>query len=387
MIQITDKSKCCGCTACASICSHQAITMKPDALGFLYPVVDEDKCTDCGLCEKVCAFHADYDKSSNLLEPDVYAARHKKKEEIERSRSGAMFVAVSDWVLAQGGVVYGAGYADHFRVVHKRATRCQERDEFRGSKYVQSDLNDVFLQVAKDLKDGMLVLFTGTPCQTSGLRSFLKSKRVNTEKLYLVDIVCHGVPSPYYWRDYLAYIEKKQGKKVTSVNFRDKSQLGWAAHKESFTFDNGITYTYTYTYTFYQHIMFRRSCGACHFTNLQRPSDLTLADFWGWQKVDASINADDKGVSLVLVNTIKGQELFDAIKHEMDYIKTDTIKCLQPNLQYPSEIHPMRDSFEKDYQKRGFVYVAKKYGDLGWRYKMRRLKQKCRTAIRLMIGR
>lgn len=387
MIRITDKSQCCGCTACASICAHKAISMQPDALGFLYPVIDESKCIDCGLCEKVCTFHPNYDKSFNLPEPDVYAARHKKMEEIERSRSGAMFVAVSDWILSQGGVVYGAGYTDHFRVVHKRATNEQERDEFRGSKYVQSDLNNAFIQAANDLKKGLIVLFTGTPCQTSGLRSFLKQKRIKTENLYLVDIVCHGVPSPFYWRDYLAYIEKKQGKKVCNVNFRDKTQLGWAAHKESFTFDKGVTYTYTYTYTFYQHIMFRRSCGECYFTNLQRPSDLTIADFWGWQKVDASFNKDDKGVSLVLVNTTKGRDLFESVKYQMNYIQTDTTTCLQPNLQHPSEIHPLRDSFERDYQKHGFVYVAKKYGDLGWRYKMRRLKQKCRTAIRLLIGR
>ena len=386
MIQITDKSQCCGCTACAGICAHQAITMKPDALGFLYPVVDVNKCTDCGLCEKVCSFHPDYDKSSNLLEPDVYAARHKKMEEIERSRSGAMFVAVSDWVLAQGGVVYGAGYADHFRVVHKRATNKKERDEFRGSKYVQSDLNDVFLQISKDLKEGLLVLFTGTPCQTSGLRSFLNLKRVKTEKLYLVDIVCHGVPSPFVWRDYLDYVEKGGAENCCAVNFRDKSVLGWTAHKESFQFCHHKATLGTYTHLFFEHIMFRRSCGECHFTNLRRPSDLTLADFWGWQKVDASFNADDKGVSLVLINTPKGQELFNTIKHQMNYIQTDTIQCLQPNLQHPSEIHPMRDSFENDYQKHGFVYVAKKYGDLGWRYKMRRFKQKCRTAIRLLLG-
>lgn len=384
MIKIVDKSQCCGCTACASICKHKAISMQPDRLGFLYPIVDEAKCTDCGLCEKVCAFHADYDKSFNLQTPDVYAVRHKRMDEIERSRSGAMFVAVSDWVLAQGGVVYGAGYAEHFRVIHKRAVTLQERDEFRGSKYVQSDLNDVFCQVTKDLQKGRIVLFSGTPCQTSGLHSFLGVKRVDVKNLFLVDIVCHGVPSPYYWRDYLAYIEKKKGKTVSAVNFRDKSKLGWAAHKESFTFDDGVTYTYTYT--FYQHIMFRRSCGKCHFTNFQRPSDLTLADFWGWQKVDSSFNADDKGVSLVLVNSAKGRLLFDVVKEQVNYIKTDTAKCIQPNLQHPSEIHPLRDAFESDYQKHGFVYVAQKYGDLGWRYKVRRLKQKCRTAVRLLIG-
>lgn len=387
MIQITDKSNCCGCTACVSICAHGAIAMQPDVLGFLYPIVDVSRCTDCGLCEKVCSFHPNYDKSLNLPTPDVYATRHKKIEEIENSRSGAMFVAVSDWILSQGGTVYGAGYTDHFRVVHKRAATSQERDEFRGSKYVQSDLNDVFLRVANDLKKGLVVLFTGTPCQTSGLRSFLGLKRISTARLYLVDLVCHGVPSPYYWRDYLAYIEKKKGKRVLAVNFRDKSKLGWVAHKESFRFDDGVTYTYTYTYTFYQHIMFRRSCGKCHFTNFQRPSDLTIADFWGWEKVDTSFNADNKGVNLVLVNTAKGQELFNSVKNKINYIQTDITKCLQPNLQYPSEIHPLRESFEEDYQKHGFVYVAQKYGDLGWRYKMRRLKQKCRTAIKLLVGR
>ena len=236
MIRITDKAKCCGCTACASICPHDAISMQPDALGFLYPVVDESKCTDCGLCEKVCAFHENYDKSQNLPEPLAYAARHKDMREVETSRSGAAFIALSDWVLRLGGVVYGAGYADHFRVVHKRATSREERDEFKGSKYVQSDLNTVFRQVKKDLKDGLTVLFSGTPCQTSGLASYV-GKRLR-ENLYLVDIVCHGVPGPYLWRDYLAYLEKKQGSRICWVNFRDKQEYGWAAHRETFKFVN-----------------------------------------------------------------------------------------------------------------------------------------------------
>ena len=237
MIRITDKAKCCGCTACASACPHDAITMRPDALGFLYPVVDETKCTDCGLCEKVCSFHENYDKSLNLPEPLVYAARHKDMREVETSRSGAAFIAISDWILNQGGVVYGAGYADHFRVVHKRATTRKERDEFKGSKYVQSDLNTVFRQVKKDLKDGLLVLFSGTPCQTSGLSSYI-GKRLR-ENLYLVDIVCHGVPGPNLWRDYLAYLEEKQGDRICWVNFRDKQEYGWTAHHETFKFVNG----------------------------------------------------------------------------------------------------------------------------------------------------
>lgn len=234
MIQITDKSQCCGCTSCSSICTHDAITMQPDALGFLYPVVDKNKCVDCGLCEKVCAFNDHYDTSLNLSQPDAYAARHKDMKEVETSRSGAAFIAISDYVLENGGVVYGAGYTDHFRVVHKRAATKEERDEFKGSKYVQSDLTGVFRQVKQDLKDGLTVLFSGTPCQTAGLNSYIGKKlRVN---LILVDIVCHGVPGPYIWRDYIAYLEKKQGNKICWVNFRDKQKFGWKAHYETFEF-------------------------------------------------------------------------------------------------------------------------------------------------------
>ncbi len=237
MIHINNKADCCGCTACASVCSHEAITMKPDALGFLYPEVDEDKCVGCGLCDKVCAFNDNYDKSLNLPQPDAYAARHKDMGEVMTSRSGAAFIAISDRILEKGGVVYGAGYTDHFRVTHKRATTKEERDEFKGSKYVQTDLRGVFKQVKKDLKEGMLVLFSGTPCQTSGLASYV-GKRLR-ENLFLVDIVCHGVPGPYLWRDYIAYLEKKEGSEICWVNFRDKQEFGWRAHKETFKFVKG----------------------------------------------------------------------------------------------------------------------------------------------------
>lgn len=237
MIKISDPKDCCGCTACASICAHDAITMEPDALGFLYPKVDESKCVDCGLCEKVCQFNDNYDRSLNLEQPIAYAARHKDIDEVMRSRSGAAFVAISDYILEQGGVVYGAGYKDHFRVAHKRATTKEERDEFRGSKYVQSDLTGVFLQVKEDLKNGLTVLFSGTPCQTAGLNSFIGKKL--RENLILVDIVCHGVPGPFVWRDYVAYLEKKQGDEIVVVNFRDKELYGWKAHKESYVFKMG----------------------------------------------------------------------------------------------------------------------------------------------------
>lgn len=379
MIKINNPADCCGCTACASICAHDAITMKPDALGFLYPEVDKDKCVDCGLCEKVCAFNDHYDTSMNLEKPLAYGARHKDMNEVETSRSGAAFIAISDYILEQGGVVYGAGYTDHFRVVHKRATTKEERDEFKGSKYVQSDMTGVFRQVKQDLRDGLTVLFSGTPCQTSGLNSYV-GKRLR-ENLFLVDIVCHGVPSPYMWRDYIAYLEKKQGSPIVWVNFRDKQKYGWAAHHETFKFKNGGG-KMSFTYLFYKHVMFRKSCGICHFANTNRPSDITIADFWGWEKTDKHFNSDDKGCSLVLINTDKGRKLFEAVKNRMDIVSAELENCIQPNMIHSSEIHPKRDLFEKDYTQRGFKYVYFKYGEDGWRYKVRLLKKKIRKLLK-----
>jgi coenzyme F420-reducing hydrogenase beta subunit len=381
MIQITNKADCCGCTACASVCAHHAINMEPDAMGFLYPKVDTDKCTECGLCEKVCAFNPNYDRSLNLPEPQIYAARHKDMHEIETSRSGAAFIAISDYVLEQEGVVYGAGYTDHFRVVHKRATNKEERNEFKGSKYVQSDLRDIFPQVKADLKQGLTVLFSGTPCQTAGLASYI-GKRLR-EKLILVDIVCHGVPAPYIWRDYLAYLEKKYKQPIVEVNFRDKSRIGWNGHIESFIFQDGSKKEFnTYTYLFYRHIMLRPSCSKCHYTNFNRPSDFTLADYWGWEKLSPYFNKDNKGCSLLLINSEKGLEIFEKRKEELDYLATTQELCIQPNLQHPSKFNIQWIKFEKLYKKQGFAAVAKRYGSLGWRYILRQKKQAIKQYIR-----
>lgn len=334
--------------------------MEPDAMGFAYPAVDEALCTECGLCEKVCSFKDDYDVSLNLPEPVAYGARQKDLDEVMRSRSGAVFAAISDYILDIGGVVYGAGYEEHFRVVHKRVESKKERDELRGSKYVQSDMNTVFLQVRKDLKEGRTVLFSGTPCQTSGLSSFVgKALRKN---LLLVDVVCHGVPSPNVWRDYLKYLEDKQGVPVIGVDFRDKRKFGWAAHREGIYYEGEIkTYPGWYSRVFCQCLMFRPSCSKCHFCNIRRPSDITLGDFWGWQKQDADINRDDRGLNLVLLNTEKGKEYFNAIKGVLQHIPADFENYRQPNLIHPTVFHRESKRFEKDYVKYGFGYVFNKH--------------------------
>lgn len=345
MIQIKDKADCCGCTACASRCPKNAITMEPDTLGFKYPKVDLDKCIDCGLCEKVCAFNDNYDKSLNLKEPEIYAARHKDIHEIETSRSGAAFIAISDYILENGGIVYGVGYKDHFRVAHKRATTKEERNEFKGSKYVQSDLDGIFRQVKEDLKQGNTVLFSGTPCQTAGLNSYIGKKF--RENLVLVDIVCHGVPSPYIWQDYLTYLENKYKSKIIKVNFRDKSRIGWSGHIESFVFANKNKVELdVFKYLFGKNIMLRSSCGSCVFTNFNRPSDITIGDYWGWEKISKDFNDDNKGCSLLFINTIKGQILLNKISNNLFLLKSDKEKSVQPNLESPSVLDKKNTDFK-----------------------------------------
>lgn len=386
MITISDKSNCSGCTACKSICGKQAISMKSDALGFKYPIVDINKCVECGLCEKVCAFNEFYLTPDNFSQPYAFAARNKSIEEVEKSRSGGLFAAISDYVLDNDGVVYGAGYDSSFRVLHKRATDKNQRDELRGSKYVQSDMGTIFLDVARDLKNDLIVLFSGTPCQTAGLSSFLRLRKIKLDNLIICDIVCHGVPAPNIWSDYLKYIQHREGGKITKVNFRDKQRYGWTAHRESFEIDN-TTYT-TYTTTFYQHIMFRPSCGKCYYSNLRRTGDITLADYWGWQKTNPDINIDDKGVSLIFVNTNKGKILIERIKDRLILYPAKLEDCLQPNLQHPTQPHPKSADFAKDYESIGFEKTMKKYGFIGWKVDLKniigRIRAFCGKIMRIL---
>jgi coenzyme F420-reducing hydrogenase beta subunit len=357
--------------------------MKPDDLGFFYPEVNSTLCTDCGACNTVCAFQNGYNAENNLNTPLVFAARHKNMQEIETSRSGAMFIAVSDYVLEKDGIVYGVGYSEHFRVVHKRAITKEGRDEFKGSKYVQSDLSDIFPLIKQDLIRGYTVLFSGTPCQTAGLASFLR--KIDKTNLILVDIVCHGVPSPYVWNDYLKYIEKKNKDIVEKVDFRDKL-LGWNTHFESFTFKNRRKIIkQTYSDLFGKCIMFRSSCGNCKYTNTIRPSDITIADYWGWEKLDAEFNKDNKGCSLVFVNTKKGESIWDDVKDQVNYLPSDLSRCLQPNLQAPSILSKDAANFKELYIKKGFLAVAKRYGNLGWNYKINKIKLFIKRLIKKVI--
>jgi len=381
MPELKTGKDCCGCTACESICARYAINMVPDSLGFKYPKIDPEKCVECGLCEKVCQFNSNYQTPNNFDSPIPYGVRLKDINEVMKSRSGGAFVAFSDWVLEQGGVIYGVGYKDHFVVSHKRATTPEERDEFRGSKYVQSDLEGIFPMVKHDLKADKWVMFSGTGCQVQGLKAYIPKHL--QEKLVTVDIVCHGVPGPKIWQDYIKHIENKEKKVVIDVDFRNKKDFGWKDHRETFTLIDPITTTTTttYTYIFYNHIALRPSCGNCHFCNLKRPGDLTLADFWGWEKTGSNINEDNKGLSLVLVNTAKGEKIFSTISNKCIVFKTDLIQCIQPNLKNPTPLHINSDYFQQDYERRGFEYILRKYGNVGWKYKKRILVKRIKREL------
>lgn len=380
-----DKSKieCCGCTACANICTHKAITMVPDELGFVYPKINNDLCVDCGLCVEVCQFKEDYRYANGPENITVLAVRCRDIKELAFSQSGGMFYALSEKILDDGGVVYGAGYAEHCRVIHKRAVTKQERDDLRKSKYVQSDMQDVFIQVREDLKAGKQVLFSGTPCQVSGLKSFVSSRL--HPLLFTVDLVCHGVPSPFVWRDYLKYMEKRLGEEILVSNFRDKS-FGWSSHIETLKTANYKISKRIFSSVFYAHIVLRDSCFHCPYTNLKRVSDITIGDFWGW--TDKHIEfADNKGISLVLINSVKGKKLFDSIQDNLYIIESNTKECLQPQLLHPSRPHKQMKYLRHCYIEHGFEYMARRCAAMGWRFYLKETVVYLKKIIKYIIGR
>ena len=367
MLTYKKKELCAGCTACMSICPHDAIRMQADRKGFLYPMTDEELCTDCGLCQKICPFQDGYSIKGNYAQPKVYAAKHRDNNVRMHSSSGGMFTALSDYILSQDGVIYGAAFDEQFRVCHQKAENTEERNKFRGSKYVQSDLNGVFTDIKDDLRGGRQVLFTGTPCQNAGLYAYLNK---GYDNLYLCDIVCHGTPSPFLWKDYVHFLENRNKSKLIRYSFRYK-EIGWRGYNVYVTFDNGKSKLNTpevlaYTNIFGSDLALRSSCYHCKFANLHRPSDITIADFWGIEKSVPDFD-DNKGVSLVLVNSTKGMGLFQRISESLDYRESNTKDCIQHNLHTPSLASPLREQFWTDYWDKGFEYVLKKYAGYGFR--------------------
>lgn len=376
-IQLASPTSCCGCTACASICPKKAIAMQADSLGFLYPNIDETLCTNCGLCTSKCAFHTNYLTTGRKVEPDIYGCRHQDKNEVMRSQSGGAAWALTCAFLKQEGVVYGVVCDSVTHVVHKRAVSIEECQAMRGSKYVQSDMRGIFPQVKADLKAGRRVLFTGTACQVAGLLAYLPEKL--HERLTTVDIVCHGVPSPAVWESYVKYVEEKLSGHVVAANFRNK-KYGWHSSYNTFQFQDGREVMLThFSQLFYSHCISRPSCSTCPFTNYHRVSDITVADFWGWEKHHSEWN-DNHGVSLMLVNTEKGDQLRTST--ELCFIESNIEESIQPQLQAPAPFDWTH--YNRAYQafeKGGIEGLLRAEAMIGWPQLRLRIIRKLKSLI------
>lgn len=339
------EGKCSGCHACYSVCPKKAITMQPDAEGFLYPTINEALCVDCGLCRAVCPVNQQHTIAGDKK---AYAAKNRDDAVRANSSSGGIFSLLAESVLTQGGVVFGAGFDRAFAVAHMAVHSSEALSNLRGSKYVQSRIGETFLHVEQYLKDKKPVLFTGTPCQIAGLHNYLKQKKIDTEKLYLVDLICHGVPSPLVWEKYLQSISN--GKTVTSINFRDKSR-SWSSFSLAISFADGTQYKAlanedAYFKGFFANMTLRPSCHACAQKNVDRASDLTIADCWGIDHFLPEMN-DKKGTSAIITHTEKGAQLLRSINDLAQIREVPIEKVLRYNLAMTESAppHPRRESF------------------------------------------
>lgn len=314
----------------------------------------------------------------NWKRPEAYAARHKDENIRSDSRSGGVFTALSDYVLEQNGAIYGCILTDDFGAIHIRADNKQDRDRMRGSKYIQSRMHDIYKSVKRDLASGMKVLFSGTSCQIAGLKGFLGKDYAN---LICIDIVCHGVPSPKVWQSYLSWQETKHGVKVKTVDFRNKTDFGWRSHIETLYFENGQTVnSKAFTTLFYGHCILRPSCYKCPYKSVMHPGDITIADYWGIEKAAPELD-DNKGVSLVLINDDKGVKAFDEIKDRIIWKETRLENSMQPPLKAPFPEPENREKFWNDYRNKSFDYIAKKYGGIGLKYKIRSILSKIKRKL------
>ena len=316
-LQIKNKKNCTGCSLCASICKANAITMSLDKEGFLYPEINDSVCINCGACVKFCPVLKFPKKLAKLNKTNMqaYAVINKDIAVRLNSSSGGVFFALASEVIKSQGVVFGAKFDSDFSVCHGFATNQQELKELTTSKYLQSRIENSFVKAKEFLEQGKLVLFTGTPCQTAGLTAFLNKDYSN---LIIQDFICHGVPSPKIWQEHLAKIRKPFKGKILKINFRDKS-LGWKNYCVSVEFSDG-KYLKSHSkdkfiQAFLRNRILRPSCYSCNFKGNNRFSDITLADFWGGgYKKYLSEGCDNKGVSLLILNTKKGEELLQKIK-------------------------------------------------------------------------
>ena len=318
MIEIQNRGDCSGCAACAAACPRQAIEMNADQEGFLYPVINSAKCIDCGICDNMC-------QAKNMIkrkrEPLAYACWNKNDSVRMCSSSGGVFYVLAEFIIAHGGVGFGAA-VDSMDQVYR----------LQGSKYVQSIIGRTYIEAKKLLDEGRYVLFTGTPCQIDGLLHYLCH---DYELLYTQDIICHGVPSPIVWN--LNYQEQQYKKPLVREplpSFRRKEE-GWKRFSISLSFDKDIEYRKyhkedCYMQAFLKNLSLRPSCYECHSKTKIRNSDITLADFWGIEHMLPEM-FDNKGTSLVLTNSEKGKHLFELLKSRLHWREVDFEEAVSHN--------------------------------------------------------
>lgn len=359
-MQICNYKECTGCEMCANICPRGAVEMKRDEQGFYQPVVKEDLCVNCGICSQRCPQNNDaifYDEGK------FYAAVSKNDAVRKESSSGGVFSDIAEYVLGKKGVVFGAVFNEDFCVEHQFREGIGGSSVFRGSKYVQSRIRDTYKCAKKMLDSDRLVLFSGTPCQIAGLKAFLGKEY---EKLITLDILCHGVPSPGVFKEYLENEEKKNTGKVRSFSFRNK-ETGWKRFSTKIEFKEGeekIARMDDFIQGFLQNYYLRKSCYHCRYTSTKRVSDLTLGDYWGYQEsAPEYIEDDDLGISLILVNSEKGEKVLKNVRKRVVLEKRTAEDAVEGNpvLKQPSKKAPRYEEFWEDKKVLGWKEISEKY--------------------------
>lgn len=313
-IELIGPNRCTGCSACASICPTNSITMKEDREGFLQPHILQSSCIKCHKCEHVCPV-INGEVIHDSSQTKAFVVINKNEAIREKSSSGGVFYALAKWALDKNGVVFGARFNDQWEVIHECTETVDGLFPFMRSKYVQSRLGTTLKKAKSFLDEGRWVLFSGTPCQLAALRAFLGK---DYDRLVQVDLVCHGVPSPRVWREFLNEI-KVANNRLEDIVFREKEN-GW--HQQSiryvFSSTNGDQwhsvvlpiYKDDYLYGFANNYFLRRVCYQCPFKSVHRNSDITLADAWGIEKYAPEMD-DNRGTSLVLIHSLKGNGIFN----------------------------------------------------------------------------
>lgn len=323
-----NKFNCFGCELCKDICPVHAIEMVEDGDGFKYPKIDKEKCIKCGLCEKSCIYRKKVEKDKNTDFPLVYAATYTDNEVLENSSSGGIFTALYKYVISNKGYVVGVKYNENMVAEYDISDKEKDIEKFRGSKYVAANINDVRKKVKEKLESGKLVLFTGNPCQIKALKTYLNK---DYDNLYLVEIICHGTPSPKVFRLYIKYLEEKYKSKVIDFKFRDKEK-GWATSNLStirVILEDGRELTEpalynNYNRAFLNNYILRPGCHNCELTGDNGLADMTIGDFWGIEEIMPKFAKREKnGISIVKINTIKGNKLFEDICKNLEYYESN----------------------------------------------------------------